>query len=194
MEIRKYQDKDKENLRKICIATAPSQKSKKGEKLLTLLYNDYYTECESDNCFVLTDENDDAVGYIICAQNFDAYRDTFMEKYLPQVKKLSFFKYLEKKLSLRTFEAKYSVGYPAHLHIDILPGFTGKGSGSRLIEALLSQLCKKNVPGVMLGVGIKNTRAIKFYKGNGFWELVTVPGMCVFMGKKLTPGEKPCIN
>ncbi|NLL56428.1 MAG: GNAT family N-acetyltransferase [Clostridiales bacterium] len=185
MEIRKYQDKDKNNLRKICIETAPPQKNEKGEKLLTLLYNDYYTEQEKDNCFVLVDQDDNAVGYIICAQDFDSYKKVFVEKYLPKVRKLSFAKYLEKLISLNTYEKWLAKDYPSHLHIDILPGFTGKGSGSMLIETLFEHLKAKGVKGIMLGVGYKNKRAIKFYKKHGLKVLKTIFNIVVIMGKAL---------
>ncbi len=182
MEIRKYQVTDKQNLQKICIITANPQKNEQGERLLNLLYNDYYTEQEPENCFVLTDEADNAVGYIICAKNFDTYKKAFTEKYLPQVKKISFIQYLLRKLSF-IIEKKFSKEYPAHLHIDILPGFTGKGSGSMLINALCEHLKAEGVSGIMLCVGAHNVRAIKFYEKHGFTKLLNLGG--VFMGKKL---------
>lgn len=183
MIVRKYQDKDRDNLRKICIKTADVQKNERGEKLLTLLYNDYYTEHEKDNCFVLADNNDDAVGYIICAENFSSYRKTFMKYYMPQVRKLNFLQYLAKVISLYTYEKKYAKKYPAHLHIDILPGFTGKGSGSTLIDTLFSHLKQKQISGVMLGVGYKNARAIKFYQKHNMTVLKKIPAICILMGK-----------
>lgn len=184
MNIRKYQDKDKDNLRKICIKTAPPQKNEKGKTLLTLLYNDYYTEKEPDNCFVLVNENDEAVGYIICAKDFYSYRKTFMAEYMPKIKKLSFAKYLEKLLSLYTFEWYYAKKYPAHLHIDILKEYTGKGSGTNLIQSLFCQLADNNVKGIMLGVGTNNKKAIKFYERNGFIKLKQIFNICVIMGKE----------
>lgn len=183
MIVRKYQDKDKDNLRKICIETAVPQKNERGERLLTLLYNDYYTEQEKDNCFVLADDGDNAVGYIICAENFDKYKKVFMKKYMPEVRKLSFSHYFQKLLSLYTYEKKFSKKYPAHLHIDILSDYTGKGSGSSLIETLFDHLKAKGVTGVMLGVGYKNTRAIKFYQRHQLSVIKTIPKICVMMGK-----------
>lgn len=182
MEIRKYQVTDKQNLQKICIITANPQKNEQGERLLNLLYNDYYTEQEPDSCFVLTDDNDSAVGYIICAKSFEEYKKIFTEKYLPQVKKLSKLQGAVKKLSF-IIEKKFAKEYPAHLHIDILPGFTGKGSGSLLINALCGYLKEQGIKGVMLCVGAHNKRAINFYKKHGFNKLINLGG--VFMGKKL---------
>ena len=72
--IRKFESKDKENLRKICLETSslPTEKAKDRE-FLFLMYNDYYSECEPENIFVAANENDEAVGYILCAENFGKY-------------------------------------------------------------------------------------------------------------------------
>jgi len=180
MEIRKYQVTDKQNLQKICIITANPQKNEQGEKLLTLLYNDYYTEQEPESCFVLTDDSDNAIGYIICAKSFEQYKKTFSKIYMPQIKKLSKIHYFIKKLSFLV-DKKFSKDYPAHLHIDILPEFTGKGSGSMLINALCDYLKEQNVKGVMLGVSSHNKRAINFYKKHGFVDLMHLGA--VIMGK-----------
>lgn len=183
MNIRKYQVDDKQNLQKICIITAIPQKNVQGETLLNLLYNDYYTEQEPESCFVLANEDNEAVGYIICAKNFAKYKKVFNDIYMPEIKKLSYFKYIEKKISF-IMESILAKKYPAHLHIDIAPTFTGKGSGSKLIEALLAYLKEENVEGIMLGVGAKNTRAIEFYKKHGFKKLISIVGV-VCMGKRL---------
>lgn len=184
MKIREYQVTDKQNLQKICIITAIPQKNEQGERVLTLLYNDYYTEQEPESCFVLANEDDQAVGYIICAKDFDKYQKVFRKQYLPKVKKLSYRQYVLKKLSL-LFERIFAKNYPAHLHIDISPNNTGKGSGSMLINTLFEHLKEQNVKGVMLGVSAKNTRAIAFYYRHGFTKLVSGFGT-VCMGKKLT--------
>lgn len=183
MNIRKYQVDDKQNLQKICIITAIPQKNEQGETLLNLLYNDYYTEQESENCFVLTDNNDNAVGYIICARDFSKYKRVFNAVYMPQIKKLSYMQYALKKATF-VIEQLLSKKYPAHLHIDIHPDYTGKGSGSMLMNALLDHLIAENVKGVMLGVSGKNTRAIAFYKRHGFKTILSGAGT-VCMGKKL---------
>lgn len=61
---------------------------------------------------------------------------------------------------------------PAHLHIDILPEGQGQGWGSRMLDTLINQMRAFDVPGVHLGVGGKNTRAIGFYEHYGFQPLV----------------------
>jgi ribosomal protein S18 acetylase RimI-like enzyme len=63
--------------------------------------------------------------------------------------------------------------YPAHLHIDLLPRIQGQGVGRRLITALLDGLAAVGAPGVHLGVGTANQRAIGFYRRMGFTEVRT---------------------
>ena len=76
--IRKYEEKDRENLLRICIETS-SLPTETNEDLdfLNLMFNDYYAIVEPGNCFVAADDNDEAVGYILCAENFDRYYKTF---------------------------------------------------------------------------------------------------------------------
>lgn len=61
--------------------------------------------------------------------------------------------------------------YPAHLHIDLLPRVQGQGDGRRLLTALLDGLRAAGAPGVHLGVGLANQRAIGFYTRMGFTEV-----------------------
>lgn len=63
--------------------------------------------------------------------------------------------------------------YPAHLHIDLLPRIQGQGNGRQLLETLLSALASAGAPGVHLGVGTANQRAIAFYRRMGFDEVHT---------------------
>ncbi len=58
--------------------------------------------------------------------------------------------------------------YPAHLHIDLLPDLQRQGIGSSLIEEFFRQLALAQCTGAHLGVSIKNTGAISFYKKTGF--------------------------
>ncbi|OWV77734.1 acetyltransferase [Rhizobium sp. R635] len=61
--------------------------------------------------------------------------------------------------------------YPAHLHINILPGLQASGWGRRMINTELEALKKHGVSAVHLGVDPKNERARGFYRHLGFSEL-----------------------
>ncbi|MCA1655906.1 MAG: GNAT family N-acetyltransferase [Pseudonocardiaceae bacterium] len=61
--------------------------------------------------------------------------------------------------------------YPAHLHLDLLPRLQGQGEGGRLLTALLDGLAAAGAPGVHLGVGTANERAVGFYRRMGFRDV-----------------------
>lgn len=164
--IRGYLEKDKENCRRICHATATAPKYVADKELVCALYCDYYIEVEADNCFVLTDEFDNAVGYILCAENqFDF--ETAFKPYLQKAGKRSKADKIGHILECRLNKKLYRK-YPAHLHIDILPSFQGKGGGKKLIAELEKHLRLKGVKGIRLGVGADNLRAHKFYEREGY--------------------------
>lgn len=58
--------------------------------------------------------------------------------------------------------------FPAHLHIDLLPEFQGKGFGRQLIETYLNKLREQSVKGVHLIMDGQNFGAEKFYYRVGF--------------------------
>lgn len=179
LTIRKYRPEDKENLITVLYETSSMPiETEVQREFLRLMFNDYYTEEEPENCFVVADADDNAVGYILCAEDYDTYERVFKEKYAPRIKKLGksysaivwgeFFvhKLLKKK-------------YPSHLHIDILPVCQGQGAGSRLVEALCAHLKEKNSCGLMLSCGMGNKGAIRFYARNGFIKKANIFGNCL---------------
>lgn len=66
--------------------------------------------------------------------------------------------------------------WPAHLHVDILPGWQRRGWGRKLVETFCEGVRRQGVKGVHLDVGKGNAGAKAFYKGLGFEE-------CEGMGK-----------
>ncbi|ANL46276.1 GCN5-related N-acetyltransferase protein [Rhizobium phaseoli] len=60
--------------------------------------------------------------------------------------------------------------YPAHLHINILPGLQASGWGRRMIDTELQALRNHGVTAVHLGVDPNNERARGFYRHLGFSE------------------------
>lgn len=65
----------------------------------------------------------------------------------------------------------FLAGYPAHLHIGLLPRAQRRGLGVALIERCVDALRSRGVPGVHLGVSALNPRAIGFYEHLGFETL-----------------------
>ncbi len=62
-------------------------------------------------------------------------------------------------------------GYPAHLHIDLLPEWQGRGHGRELIRALLQALQDRGVPAVHLSMVTANAPARAFCDRLGFHEI-----------------------
>lgn len=171
--IRPYQAKDKERVRQICLKNADCQYAPDDtKKYILLMYCDYYIEQEPDNCFVAVDANDNAVGYIICAENYEKYAKTFREVYLPQADHISLKRFVDARLDLLS-HSMFKNAYPAHFHIDIDEDYQRRGIGSLLITALKLQLKKKKLNGMMLVCGADNRQAINFYEKNGFKTLLT---------------------
>ncbi len=183
ISIRKYESKDRENLRKICIETSglPTE-TEKDKEFLFLMYNDYYAEVEPKNIFVAVNDCDEAVGYILCAEDFDRYLSVFKKSYLPRIKKLGF-KYYSMALSEIGVHKLFAKKYRAHLHIDILSECQGKGTGSALMNELKSHLKNKNINRLMLSCGMGNKLAIKFYKKNNFILHRNIMGSCIMISE-----------
>ena len=184
MTIRPYESKDKESVRFVHLnSEGPCKSSKRGINFSLAVYCDYYIEKEPENCFVAVDENDKAVGYVISAENFDKFKETYLSTYYPRIKK---WEYRRRKSGLRAIasQEKYKADYPAHLHIDILPEYQHKGLGRKLMDALCKNLRQKNVKGVMFTVWHKNYNAIKLYEKYGF-ELIETKETTLVYGLKL---------
>lgn len=185
MQIRPIEERDIPALEQICLETA-SKSLKKDEtaKACTLfLYNRYYTRCERENCFAVTDSNDIPVGYILCAPNYGAYQKSFRKTECKAIREYGILRFLYAYFE-PAVQKKYRKKYPAHLHIDILPAYQSKGAGTALMDTLKAHLRTRGVSGVFLCVGKQNSGALRFYKRNGF-QVLDVRGGAVLMGCKL---------
>lgn len=168
MDIRKVQEKDRENLRQVCIETSSYKlNNEKDEKVLTLLYIEPYIDLEPDSCFVAVDENDEAVGYIACAPSLKRYKKAFMANHFKRIWKLkptfAFARWMEFFI-----DAPLTKKYPAHLHINLFGHSQKKGLGTKLMDALIAHLREIGVKGVYLRCGKNNEKGINFYKKYGF--------------------------
>lgn len=174
MIIRGFCEKDISSYRNICLATAniknPSENRK---KWILKLYCDYYAECEPQNCFTLADDNDEAVGYILCSENFDRYTKNF-NPYFASIKRSGLL-YSVATAAEITSHRIIKKRSKAHMHIDILPEYQGKGGGTLLINKLKEHLLSKRIHSLSLTVGADNKGAIRFYKKNGFYPAIKTP-------------------
>lgn len=169
MNILPFDPSQTQAMRQICIGTSsiPTEKPKQLRFLLGM-YCDCYLE--HGLAYMLTDEENIPRGYILCAPEYRDYV-TWLE---PYIRAMGFPYGLMARFAAAAYRPWHRE-YPAHLHIDILEDYTGRGNGSRLMEALLGELRRRKVPGVMLHVSTKNTRAIGFYRKCGFRVLKKDP-------------------
>ena len=175
-------------LYRVCLLTGDSggdasQLYRDGE-LLGHFYVAPYVVLEPDLCFTLTQDGLPC-GYILGARDSAAYsaraeRDWFpvlRARYpLPPVEDSSPDAGMIRAIHRGYLPHPELAGYPAHLHIDLLPPAQGQGWGRKLVETFLDRLRELSVPGVHLGVGARNLRAIGFYERVGFQRLLAHPG------------------
>lgn len=193
--VRPYHSSDLSQLYRICLMTGDSGVD------ATPLYNDPnllghfyaapYAVLEPDLCFVLTNSGT-PVGYILGtadSQNFQQRTETEWFSVLRERYALPLPENPKDAALVRLIQQGYRPpenldGYPAHLHIDLLPEAQGQGWGGKLMDVFLEALRAKNAPGVHLGVGKRNAGAIGFYERVGFSELFDA-GAWLALGKKL---------
>ncbi len=183
--IRKARKNDLKEVEYICRMTAGegARRDEYRGRIVSKIYSSYYIEHDCDCCFVLADDGDCPVGYVLCAPDALKFKRIYKKKYVPEIYSLS------KKDGREAFFIPYSYmlfskKYPAHLHINLMPDFQGSGYGSKLLNELFSELEARGICGVMLGVDSFNTRAMAFYERHGFKKLLCVHGE-VLMGKIL---------
>lgn len=177
--IRPYEAEDRANVERICLPN-PSLNALYDEAILKC-FCAYYIENTQNCCFVATDENDEAIGYVLCAPDFDKWERSFIKDYIER----SDNPYL-KAMGKATIKAlmPFAKEYSAHLHIDIDENYRGQKLGTKLIAALIQKLKELHVNGVMLDVANDNASAQKFYLRQGFTPLYKGENETV-MGVKL---------
>lgn len=180
IEIRNYKASDLSSLYKICLLTGnkgtDATNLYKDPKLLGHYYAAPYAVFEPELTFILTFDNEPN-GYILGTKNSMEFSDLCEKKWFPQLREI--YKYpKDEDLSLEAkmirlihkgyFPKNEVIGYPAHLHIDLLSKAQGKGLGKKLINTFTKKLKLLNVPALHLEVGKTNKGAIAFYEKMNF--------------------------
>ncbi len=181
LTIRKYEEKDYDGVCYACLHSEDDEMSAGLSEFVLHTFCEYYIEQEPHNCFVLDDDGK-AVGYIICAEDFDRFKTVFDEQYFTRAAHDK--DRLEWARTAYDLHAKYKGDYPAHLHIDLLPAYQRMGFGGKLLNTLFDHLRAKGIKGVMLTTGTGNITANNFYKKYGF-EALEIFDTDIAFGKKL---------
>ena len=197
--IRPYRPSDLDALYDVCLLTGDSGEDASSlyadPKLLGHVYAGPYGVYQPDFAFVVEDDLGVA-GYVIGALDSRGFEETLERDWWPKLRERyprptkPKDKWTPDDRIVNLLYAR-SAGndtilaeYPSHLHIDLLPRAQGGGNGRKLMHTLFDALTRAGSPGVHLGVGTRNTRAVGFYEHIGFERLAETPGAIVF-GMKL---------
>ncbi|MFJ9038977.1 GNAT family N-acetyltransferase [Streptomyces sp. NPDC102406] len=186
--VRPYRPADRTALGHICVRTAhqggDSSSLYPDPQLMPSIFAYPYVDLVPEFAFVLDDGAGTAVGYVLGAPDTATFVKRFRTEWLPRVAE----RYPEPAHEART-PTEEMIGllhdpermvrdeladFPAHLHIDLLPPWQGRGHGRALMRALLEALHRDAVPAVHLCMVQANTAARAFYDRLGF-RLLTVP-------------------
>lgn len=190
--IRPFHPSDMYALYRVCLLTGDSGEDAsalyRDPELLGHYYAAPYAVREPDLCFVLTHDGAPC-GYILGTRDSAAFAAWMQAEWLPILRA----RYPRPAAGDSSPDAQITrllygdagphpafAAYPAHLHIDMLPIAQGQGCGPRLMQAFLARLRELGVPGVHLGVGSGNHRAIRFYERAGFERVLSEPSWVGF--------------
>lgn len=182
--IRPYRPEDRAAVYDICVRTGHEGGDARhlytDHDLLPDNFAGPYAHLEPGLAFVV-DDGTRAVGYIVGTADTAAFVRRFRAEWLPRLE------HRHPKPSgppvtpdeemadlLRRPERMIVpelAGYPAHLHIDLLPEYQRRGYGRELMGCLLDALAARGVGAVHLGMVTANTAARAFYDRMGFREL-----------------------
>lgn len=184
LSIRRYQAGDEAAVSDICVRTGDDGQDATGKfadvQLLPDIYAAPYLYLEPDLAFVL-DDGQRPVGYVLGTADTAAFVQSYREKWLarfahthpepPAVPATPDEGLLALLYQPERMLCPALSGYPAHLHIDVLPAYQGGGHGRRLIETFIAAAARAGAGGVHVAVSPTNTRAQGFYLRVGFERL-----------------------
>ncbi|MEV6843070.1 GNAT family N-acetyltransferase [Actinoplanes sp. NPDC051411] len=193
-EIRPYRPVDRDALYDICVRTADAGADARGryssDDLMGDLFAVSYAHLEPDMAFVADDGHGRAVGYIVGTKDTPAFVRRFATEWVPLVagkydaqgeKDRDMLQLLHHPEHMLVAEL---ADYPAHLHMNLVPGFQRQGHGRRLMEAFLAAANGAGARRVHLGMLTVNVKARAFYDRVGFTELqVKDPGPLTYLGR-----------
>ncbi|MFE9496648.1 GNAT family N-acetyltransferase [Streptomyces collinus] len=200
--VRPYRPGDREAVADICVRTAHNGGDSRAlypdPRLMPALFAEPYCHFDPDLAFVLDDGTGRAVGYVVATADTERFVSQFRRRWIPRLAG----RYpaptapprtpTEEMIALLHHPERMIlpelIAYPAHLHIDLLPPWQGRGHGRRLMRTLLDALHGQGVPAVHLGMVAANTGARGFYDRLGFHVIpVADPGPLTYLGRATTP-------
>ncbi|MFF7053547.1 GNAT family N-acetyltransferase [Streptomyces griseorubiginosus] len=196
--IRPYGPQDRAALDDICVRTAhvgqDARPHYRDPGVFPAAFAQPYAHLEPELVFVLDDGEGRAVGYVVGTADTARFVADYRAEWIPLVAD----RYPRPAGPPRTPDEEIVAllhdpermlvpevaAYPAHLHIDLLPEWQGRGYGRALMGSLLGALHEKGVPAVHLCMLSANTAARAFYDRLGFHEIaVPDPGPVTYLGR-----------
>lgn len=185
--IRLFRSGDLSELYDVCVRTGDGGRDATGTYadplVLPAIFAGPYAVLEPELTFVADDGNR-VVGYVLGTADTSTFVKRFRTEWLPTVAA----RYPEvadpatpdqwMAALLHNPERMLRpelAGYPAHLHIDLLPEAQGAGNGRLLMETFWAALRERGVPAVHLEMASSNTSARAFYDRMGF-HVIPVAG------------------
>lgn len=196
--IRPYAPADRAALYDICVRTGHEGGDARhlypeAPALLPDIFAGPYAELEPELAFV-ADDGGRAVGYVVGTADTAVFVKRFREEWLPAAgarhpapqgepgtpaEVMAGLLHRPERMIVPEL-----AGYPAHLHIDLLPDYQRRGYGRELMRALLAALARQGVGAVHLGMVTVNTPARAFYDRVGFHEIaVAAAGPLTYLGR-----------
>lgn len=196
--IRPYRPSDEPALRDICVRTAhvggDARPHYRDPEILPEIFAVPYVRLEPSLAFVV-DDGGRAVGYILGTADTSRFVERFRDEWLPTVagrypvlagepadsdEVMRHLLHTPERMVVPELAA-----YPAHLHIDLLPGYQRAGHGRGLIDAFVGALKATGAVGVHLGMVTENVAARAFYDRVGFEEItVEGAGVLTYLGMR----------
>jgi len=187
--IRPAAESDIETLYDICVRTADGGQDARGQLDDDRLWGDLfavpYLRLAPDHAYVLDDGTGQAVGYVLGTADTAAFAARLRDEWVPLTRDRIPMPpdppvTLQDNLRAVHYHPEWRVSpeltaYPAHLHIDLLPEWQGRGYGRALMAALVDGLRTAGVDGVHLELLKTNTGARRFYDRLGFTEFPVGP-------------------
>jgi ribosomal protein S18 acetylase RimI-like enzyme len=197
--VRAYRPSDLDAVYDICLRTADGGSGVEGvyssDRLIGDLFAAPYVTHEPQHAHILDDGYGNAVGYILGTADTPEFVRWYRAEWLPATvyppsrrddDMLALHHHPERMLVPELAD------YPAHLHIDLLPPWQGKGLGRELMAAFLGGLSAAGVERVHLGMLTTNVAARAFYDRLGFHEIeVADSGPVTYLGRETNYSARP---
>jgi ribosomal protein S18 acetylase RimI-like enzyme len=195
--IRRYRPSDLDAVYDICVRTADGGADARGmyvdDRLMGDIFAVPYVTLEPQHAHVLDDGTGTAVGYVLGTADTATFARRYRDEWLlatagrypepadPPVTPSDMM--LSLHLNPERMVVPHLAGYPAHLHIDLLPEWQGKGFGRVLMDAFLASVHAAGAMKVHLGMAPTNTAARAFYDRLGFQEIPVGDPDVLYLGR-----------